>query len=246
MDTTILDPHRRTTLTSSFKSTRTKAKWCTLFLVLHGIIVVVSIISTMSEISLLQRIEGGEFVSATDALSNDDRQAFIGLLYILSFVAAVITFLVWIYGTSKNLRSLGWEQQRFSPGWAVSWWFVPIFWLFRPYQVMKEIWKASLPASFLQASSCQAGMPTTLLLGPWWATWLISGWIGSISLRIYFSDDSSVSGLITADIAAVVSDVISLVALVLVLILIWQIASNQEKRRQTQTQGEEAVHWSEI
>ncbi len=203
---------------------------CTFFLVAHGLFVIASMISTVWEIGLLQRIESGEFVSEAEALDNDNRQAAIGMLYLVTLVVVVISFLIWIHRASKNLAPLGWEDQRFSPGWAVGWWFIPIMSLFRPYQVVKEIWNGSYPGISSDA-------PTSPLLGWWWATWLLSGWIGNGAFKIYLPSDATVSDLITADWFYVVSDAITMVALVLIAILIWQVTSNQEKRSVAFSQG---------
>ena len=75
-------------MTSPFLPAKSRANWCTLFLLLHGIIVIASMASTMAEIGMLQRIEAGEFVSPAETASNDGRQATIGFLYLLTFVAA--------------------------------------------------------------------------------------------------------------------------------------------------------------
>ena len=243
MDTAIVDPRRRTPLTSPFLPAKSRANWCTLFLLLHGIIVIASMASTMAEIGMLQRIEAGEFVSPAETASNDGRQATIGFLYLLTFVAAGIAFLIWIYRTSKNLGPLGWQNQRFSPGWAVGWWFIPIMWLFMPYQVMKEIWKSSLPASLPETSGAPVDPSTTPLLGPWWAAFLLSAFVAAIPLAINFSDAQTTSDLIAAGYAAVVSDLVALVSLVLIVMLIWQITVNQEKSHTEQRRSKETVVW---
>ena len=213
-----------------FLSARSRAKWCAFFLVAYGIIAIAAMASTIAEISLLQRIESGAFVSEAEAVSNDERQATIAGLYFFAIVAAAITFFMWIYRTSNNLAALGWQDQRFSPGWAVGCWFVPIIGLFRPYQVVNEIWKGSLPGPRPETKQAQVNLPTSPLIGPWWAAWLVVGWIGNLVIRVYFSESSTVSDFIAADFVSVVADGIGLIALALVVTLIWQITANQERR----------------
>jgi hypothetical protein len=56
-----------------------------------------------------------------------------------------LIFLVWVYKTYKILPVITGEKSRWSPGWAIGSWFVPVLNLWRPCQVMAEIWKKSSP-----------------------------------------------------------------------------------------------------
>lgn len=194
-----------------------------------GLITVVSMVSTVAEIGLLQQIANGETISQADASRNDSRQALLGYLYIGGLVVAAISFLVWLNHASANLAALGADGQRFSPGWAVGWWFVPIFWLWRPYQVVKEVWQGSYPVTGADGPADWRDTPVSPLLGWWWAAWLVSNWLSVITARLFFSGDT-VQELIRADWLSVVSNAISLGALALVIVLIRQITSNQGRK----------------
>ena len=54
-------------------------------------------------------------------------------------------FLMWQYRFICNMPGLAALGTRFSPGWAVAYWFIPIVGLFRPYQVLQEMWRCSAP-----------------------------------------------------------------------------------------------------
>lgn len=86
------------------------------------------------------------------------------------FIALVILFSAWVYRVNSNARALGAQGMRFSPRWAVGWFFVPIMNLFRPYQVVREAWKASDPKVLTQWDQIK----TPLLLKAWWVMWLLS------------------------------------------------------------------------
>ena len=208
-----------------YRPAKGRANWTTAFLVAHGALIIVSIVSTISEIGLLQRIESGQFVSDSEIDANDVRQGIIGLLYSASSIIAAIAFLRWIHLASKNLAPLGAGGQRFSPGWAVGWWFIPIMWLFRPYQVMAEIWRGSYPET---GPDAWQDLPVSPLMGFWWATWLVSGWVAYAAILFFFSSDTSIDGLIMGDFVSIAYDVVSMVSLILVIILIRQITSNQD------------------
>jgi hypothetical protein len=56
-----------------------------------------------------------------------------------------ICFLVWTHRCYRNLQAFGVADLRYTPAWAVGYFFVPIMNLYRPYQVFKEVWQASDP-----------------------------------------------------------------------------------------------------
>ena len=110
---------------------------------LLGILTIDSVILTLSEISLLEQIQSGEEVtdSYIDALGN--LWIILAILLIGTCVGCAVLFLMWKHKASKNLAPLGVSNQRFSPRWAVAYYFIPILGLFRPYQAMKEIYLRS-------------------------------------------------------------------------------------------------------
>src|SRR5437868_6687462 len=61
-----------------------------------------------------------------------------GLVTILVFIITGVLFLRWIHRANRNARALGAQGMRFTPGWAVGWYFIPIASLWKPYQAMKE------------------------------------------------------------------------------------------------------------
>ena len=68
------------------------------------------------------------------------------------------------------------------------------------------------------------------LIGPWWITWLISGWVGRIAFSAFFKSDASIDDLIIGNLASFISDGVSLVSLILIIVILRQITSNQERK----------------
>lgn len=105
------------------------------------------------------------------------------LLVICIQLAAAICFLVWTYRLAKNLRAFGVEGLRFTPAWAVGYFFVPILSFYRPYQAFREIWRASDPAPVGRVGQdWQRVKPPSLLLG-WWTAWIVSNAFGGVIFR---------------------------------------------------------------
>ena len=89
----------------------------------------------------------------------------IAAIDVLVFYASLVFFLRWIYCANVNARSLGASGMRFTPGWSVGWFFVPVANLVMPYQVMREIWQASSnPGNW-------KGEPVPAKIGAWWGLW---------------------------------------------------------------------------
>ena len=201
-----------------YESAKTRANWAYVGLGLYVAAAAFNILATLSEIDLLQRIDAGEYVSLSEAETSDGLVATAGLLVIASVVGATIAFCSWIHRANRNLRAVTEEPIRFSPGWSVGWFFVPIMNLFRPYQVMNEIHRHS-----------HAQQRSSPLLGIWWGLWLVGGYVGWAATRTLF-DDSDLSTAITADWLIVISDVALIIAAVVVIVLIHRITSWQDGR----------------
>ncbi len=93
-----------------------------------------------------------------------------GLAMIAVILANASFVLTWIHRANHNARHLGADGMRYTPGWAVGWYFVPIAWFWKPYQAMKEIWKASAdPADW-------GRQDVSPLLLWWWILWIVPFW----------------------------------------------------------------------
>lgn len=87
------------------------------------------------------------------------------------YVPLTVFWMMWVHRTHRNLRSLGAEGLAYSPEWAVAYYFIPIVNLFRPFQVMRETWRAS---SCRHANGTQwMTSAAPALIGVWWALYLL-------------------------------------------------------------------------
>lgn len=83
-------------------------------------------------------------------------------------VLTPVVVLFWVQCASSNVRALGATGLKFTPGWAVGWYFVPIANLWKPFQAMLEIWRASANPREWQRQSGSA------LLWCWWSLWVLN------------------------------------------------------------------------
>lgn len=197
------------------------------------VFVVVMAISTYAEIQILERIDAATFVTDEEIESNDIRQGLIALAFVLVFIGTVVLWCVWIHRASKNLWPLAINDQRFSPRWAVGWWFVPIMWYFRPYQVVKEIWLGSDPNGVKPAPwgvDVSAEWRSFVVwpgLGWWWGFWVLALSSSSGSGDVLGDD---IGRMIFVDYVAIATHVILIVAAVLAIRLIGIIDVRQDQK----------------
>ena len=210
-----------------FASTQTLAQWVTIVFVLLILVGVIAIVSNFAQVSLLSRVIEGEWITWEEATANDDRQAMIAWAWLLVYVVAAIAFCMWIYRANKNLPALGARHLKYSPGWAVGWFFVPIFSFFRPFQVVTEIWKASSP-KVTDDRSWQDN-PSTPLIGWWWALFLISAVVGNILLR-WPVEEETASGLLNFTWVYIGSDFLNIIGAIVTIVLVRAISKRQEEK----------------
>jgi hypothetical protein len=96
------------------------------------------------------------------------------LFYYGAWPGAAITFLMWLHRCYRNLPALGATELRFSPGWAVGWWFVPFANFVQPVRVVTEVWQASQAAQGENTRAGRRALGTPLRIWLWWGLWVSS------------------------------------------------------------------------
>ena len=132
-----------------------------------------------------------------------DVQQFAVLAQLGSFFMTAIFFLLWTYRSYRHLSALSDRNLRFSPGWAVSWYFVPIMNLFRPYQVMKEMWEESDPGAGPSRPEEGKGRTGSPLLKGWWGLWLLNHLLAGVSAFVPMDPGESARFMFLSSIAGI-------------------------------------------
>jgi hypothetical protein len=144
-----------------------------------AVVVTVSLWSAWLQLSLL----GGPFTEA-EGQANDLREGAVGGLQALVTITAAIVFGRWILLAHRNLPALGAENLDVRPGWAIGWFFIPVANLWKPYQAMRTLWKASRDARKWNLED------STWILPVWWTLWLVSSFLGNYLMRNTFGEES--------------------------------------------------------
>jgi hypothetical protein len=182
-------------------------------IVFAGIVLVsaVAVVGDVLELQLLNRLVAGESVTEAEATGNDSRQSLIGLVQLATAVAGAIVFIRWLRLAYRNVDVVAPDRRRYGHGWAIGSWFVPILNLWRPKQIVNDVWRAG----GRDAAHAEPGG----LLVLWWLAFLISNWIGGVAARIYISDDTA-EELRNGTVAYLISDGIDVLAALLAILVV--------------------------
>jgi hypothetical protein len=173
-------------------------------------------------------MQDGNFASEAEMMqaaeASDARQGFVGIVQFLILVVSGIWILRWIYVACSNARDLATSPMKFSPGWAVGWYFVPILSLWKPYHAMKEIWRISANPGNPQS------VPESGLLGAWWLCYIVASLSGNASFRMTLRAEE-IPELLAANGVTLFSDVAAIPLAIVFMAVVRQIHDNQELAR---------------
>jgi serine/threonine protein kinase len=173
--------------------------------------------------------------------ASGDLYLWIGAVQAAWFLVTAALWLAWFRRAYLNLPALGARRLRFRPWWAVGAWLVPVFSLFRPKQVLNDIWRASDPDLAPDQAATWRGRPVAELLGWWWLAFVASVLVRSITTAaVHAAADFMLLGLLPEQFdrfqasagMQVVADLLTVVCGLLALRVV---------RRTTTRQGERAA-----
>jgi hypothetical protein len=183
----------------------------------------VAIASSWMQLQLL----GTDFTDAAIE-ANDVREGFVALAYVVCMIPVAILFLRWIYVAKKDLRELRIGAPKFSPGWSVGWFFVPILNLWKPYQAMAETYRGT-DAERMAAGEWREA-PVGAVVKAWWTFWVLDLFVGRVSWRLY-QDAATIEELEAATQAEIVSSLVALASTVTAIALVNAIGARRGERR---------------
>ncbi len=153
-----------------------------------------------------------------------------GLGQFFVYIVAAVAFCMWFYRAHKNLKIWRIPGLKYSPGWAVGYFFIPILNLFRPYQIAQEIWKASDPQVTIEAGPQWHDNKGSSVVGAWWTFWIVANIVGQIAFRLNMSNIADPKGFLFVSIA---SDFLSIIAAAFAILVVLRIHARQSQKLDT-------------
>jgi hypothetical protein len=187
-----------------------------------GILVdAVNILVTFLEVRTLERLRQGE-ASSQEALDAIDRSGVVGIVVAAVSVGTIVIWLVWQHRGQANLHSLAIPWLTFSPGWAVGWWLIPVANLWKPFQTVRELWKAS------GGDEAWWRIATWQVIGWWWACWIVFNILDNTTIR-FWGSGSGTGTLIAGDSLPIAGDLVSMVGAVLAISIVRSVTERQAR-----------------
>lgn len=209
---------------NAFRDSTELTKWTKWFLHLQVGVTLAAVISGALEYQLLIDLSNDVYAFQDEAMAageaSDLRQQMIAIAQLVTLLVSGVLILKWIYRANFNARQLGASGMRFTPGWSIGWYFLPVANLWKPYQAMKEIWKAS---SHPQDWKTQ---PAPALLRWWWFFLIVSNLFGYASLRIAINADQ-INEWIAVNVTTLLSDITNIPLCLILLAMVNKIYEMQ-------------------
>lgn len=191
---------------------RAKAAMAMVWIV--GALKAVSFASDYFQLLLIRKAAAGGIISPDDATANDMRQRIIAIVSLAAFIISTVAFILWFRRAYNNLHQKN-NFLSYSEGWAAGAWFVPIVNLFRPYQIMREMYVETRRILAEHQVIHMHKLPVSQL-GIWWALWICN----SISSQVVMRMTLRVASISEFRIATVLSMVDNVIGIALTLITV--------------------------
>ena len=215
--------------TYRFCSARTLGMVLVGFLALDVVLAVVMIVLRISEIGLLQRIGRGEVVSSEEATRSDDRVAAVAIAGLVVLVITGIIWLVWQHRSHANLHAVRLRELEYTPGWSVGWWLIPFANLVKPFQTVRELWKAS------SGDDAWWQNPTWPLIGWWWALWIVRLVLERVATAV-FNGATTLERVMFSSRLFLAYEVVVIIASFLAIAIVRAVIERQEGLRERQVE----------
>jgi hypothetical protein len=177
----------------------------------------------LTTISVMNQVEAGEHVTRQVITDIDGRTALLAIAQMIALLGGAIAFCMLTHRASCNAESYGQLIMRYTPGWAVGWYFIPIASLWKPYDAMKQIWQASDPTG----DPHPGAIDVPVLLPAWWWAFVVHILAGQVSFRLTKAVHDP-GGLIAACYADIVAAIATIIAAVLAILVVRSLAARQD------------------
>jgi len=154
----------------------------------------------------------------------------VSLTWPVAFLFSSISFLVWFYRARINLERAGLTGFKHTPKWAVWGFIIPILSLFRPFQVMKEVWGGSKYLSGTTTAESWQKVTESSLVNIWWGMVIFMIVMDRV-VGMFWEQSTSEIAIKSSIYVTIVADIVIIVAAYIAIKLILEVTDLQEKAR---------------
>jgi hypothetical protein len=157
---------------TGYASPRSSARWV---LGLLGVTIATNMLSLLAlgaQRSLLDRGVGQ--IALSEWHTSVSRVNNLAIFELILYVVTVVAFFMWLHRCYVNAALLGVRGLRFTPGWAVGYWFIPVLNIVRSKQILDELWRVTAPPNRLNAGEKERTSLTLVWMCALIAAWALS------------------------------------------------------------------------
>lgn len=201
-----------------------------LLIMIFGILTGVTLVGLLPdylELQLLKRVQIGELVSEEEAEVSDLIQGMMGIGQFGLYITSVVIFLRWFRRAYGNLHRLDKTRLKHKESMAVWSWAIPIISLYRPVQIMNEIW-VETQNQIKKFDSSYIIKRGGLIITLWWTLFVLSNFVGRYVLKTVFKQDT-IEQVIERSKATLISDIMQVPEALLVILIVYKLSKMESR-----------------
>ena len=105
-----------------------------------------------------------------------------GLLTVALNLTVAVAVCGFLMRANRNLHKFNVPGLEFTPGWCAGWWFIPIANLWKPFQAVSEIYRASESPE----DNSWANKEVNSVLNTWWFCWIVGTIVTRMETKLAF------------------------------------------------------------
>jgi hypothetical protein len=222
-----------------FISLRPSARWATGLLLATVALAWVAVGVELADLRLLFRASRGSDLETGAVMAQFTTQVWLLWIRGVLLVATAVAFLLWLYQARVNLRAFGVRRPRFPRGATVWSFLIPLINLFRPYQVMREIWQASDPGNLDAFNWRSLRVPPLLWI--WWGCFVAALSLQVLALLTNLGSSVNLARLQLSGSLTTLADLVASGAAMLACQVVGRLSDAQEQKWEIQEQAERAA-----
>ena len=198
---------------------------------LMWVLIVVAVAAAGTALVRVARIDAINRFLDTGSLSayrdyKDAHDAVGSVMSILSILnlAVFILFVIYLFRAVKNTELWNATKERWTPGWAIGGWFIPLANFVIPFLVVLETWRRSDP-------DVRAGAKARASTGLLWCWWLAFT-IGYVLIQVDPYNEPTFDEVKTRDGFGIAGAVLLIAAAVLMIMVVRRLAKWQQRNAQ--------------
>ncbi|MGY3089313.1 TRAP-type C4-dicarboxylate transport system permease small subunit [Hymenobacter sp. UYAg731] len=141
----------------------------------QGLLVVLSLV-ILADFGYLNLLGNGRGTDEIDATPLGITHNLLAVVELIVLITSFVLFVRWLRRAYWNLHALG-RPTEHSEGWAAGAWFVPFLNMFRPYSIVREVWRQTQLVAFEQVTPHG-------LLRAWWLLFIAHSIVSNVTSRM--------------------------------------------------------------